>query len=114
MNAPKRKNAVRVNAMAIAELIKGIQDECHTLYELSEMSGLSYITTLKYCNVFHKAKIIHICDWAPDIKGGHTLRVYAMGAGKDAKKPSPISSKEACARYRARKKQQKLLQRMAG
>lgn len=100
--------------MAVAEMIKGIQDACHTLYELADMSGLSIQTTRHYCNTLHKAQVIHICDWREDAKGGKTLRVFAMGYGDDAKKPKPMSCKEACARYRARKKHEKLLQRMAG
>lgn len=111
---PRRKNAVRVNAMAIAELLLGIQHACHTLYELAEMSGLSYHTVMKYCNVMHKRHVIHICDWEADNRGGRTLRVYAMGAAPDVPKPAPMTSKEACARYRARKKQEQLIKRMAG
>lgn len=114
MKPPRRKNAVRVNAMAVAEMIKGIQDGCHTLYELSDMSGLSIQTVRHYCNVLHKARVIHVCDWREDAKGGKTLRVFSMGYGDDAKKPKPMSSRDACARYRARKKHERLLQRMAG
>ena len=110
----RRKPATRVNALAAAHLLRGIQDGCHTLYELTEMCGLQYQTVLKYCNALHKLKVIHICDWSEDAKGGRTLRVYAMGAAPDVPKPKRLTCKEICARYRAKRKQLQMIQRMAG
>lgn len=110
----RRRVTTRVNALAVSHMLRGIQDGCHTLYDLADMSGLQYQTVLHYCKVLHKQKVIHICDWNEDIRGGRTLRVYAMGADKDMPKPKPQSGKEICARYRAKKKQLELLQRMAG
>lgn len=105
---------IRVNALAVGHMLRGIQDACHTLYELTEMSGLRYQTVLHYCNTLHKLKVIRICDWSEDTRGGRTLRVYAMGSEKDAPKPARKSNREACARYNAKLKQMKLMQRMAG
>jgi hypothetical protein len=109
----RRKPTTRVNALAAAHLLRGIQDGCHTLYELTEMCGLQYQTVLKYCNALHKLKVIHICDWSEDVRGGRTLRVYAMGTAPDMPKPRRLTGKEICARYRAKRKQLQMIQRMA-
>ena len=109
-----RRSATRVNALAVSHMLRGIQDGCHTMYDLAEMSGLQYQTVLHYCKTLHKQKVIHICDWSEDARGARILRVYAMGTDKDVPKPKALSGKEVCARYRAKKKQIELLQRMAG
>lgn len=114
MTTSRRKPATRVNALAVAHMLRGIQAACYTLYELADMCGLRYQTVLTYCNTLHKQKVIHICDWSEDVRGARTLRVYAMGAKDDAAKPARMTSKEICARYRAKKKQIQLLQRMSG
>ena len=105
---------IRVNALAVGHMLRGIQDGCHTLYELAEMSGLQYQTVLHYCNTLHKLKVIHICDWREDVRGARTLRVYAMGDDLDAPKPKRKTDKEVCARYREKCRQLQMLQRMAG
>jgi hypothetical protein len=38
------KPSTRVNALAVAHMLRGIQDGCHTLYELTDMCGLQYQT----------------------------------------------------------------------
>jgi len=104
---------VRVNAVAIAELMIGLQDACHTMLELCDMTGLSIQTVRYYCGVMHRRGIVHICDWREDAKGGRTLKVFALGTGKDMPKPKPQSKSEACKRYREKMKQAKLLAMMA-
>lgn len=108
-----RRNAIRVNAIAIAELMLGLQDGCHTMQELSDMCGLSIQTVRNYCKQLHKRSLVHIVDWREDKHGGRTLRVYELGEGIDVKRPAPRSRAEACAKWRAKQKAAKMLQRMA-
>ncbi len=103
----------RINAIAMAELMLGLQDGCHTMIELGEMSGLSMQTVRRYLKMLHKRHVIHVADWREDAKGGRTLKVYALGTGTDMPRPKPMPQKVICARYRARKRQERLMQLMA-
>ena len=104
----------RFNAVAMAELLVGLQDACHTQLELADMCGLSIQTVRHYLKLLHKRKVIHVCDWSEDAKGSRTLKVFALGAGRDMPKPKPLTTAEVCARYRRRKAQEKILHMMAG
>lgn len=105
--------SVRVNAIAIAELMVGLQDGCHTMLELADLSGLSIQTVRNYIKQLHKRGAVHIADWREDAKGGRTLKVFELGPGKDMPKPKPRPKAESCAKWRAKQRQAKLLQRMA-
>lgn len=108
-----RRSSVRVNAIAIAELMVGLQDGCHTMLELADLSGLAINTVRNYCNQLHKRGAVFISDWREDAKGGRTLKVFELGQGKDMPKPAPRPRAEACKRWREKQRQQKLLARMA-
>ena len=108
-----KKRIVRINAISIAELMVGLQDGCHTLMELAEMSGLAIQTVRRYCRQLHKRKVIHVCDWREDKNGGRTLKVFDLRPGKDMPKPPRKTPAEICARYRAKKNHAKMIQRMA-
>lgn len=109
MTAAKRS---RINAIAIAELMIGLQDACHTTWELCDMSGLSIQTVRHYCNTLHRKGIVHITDWREAGNGGRTLKVFALGSGTDMARPRPLTKTESCRRYRSKQRQQKLLQMM--
>ena len=102
------KKVIRVNAIAIAEMLKAAQEGIYTSWELVEITGLTINTVRGYMNVFHKAGIIHICDWEEDARGNRTRKVYKLGAGKDAKKPK-LSQSEVNRRYREKIKAMKLM-----
>jgi len=102
-----------VNAIAIAELMVGLQDGCHTMLELADLSGLSIQTVRNYCKQLHKRGAIFIADWSEDAHGGRTLKVYELGQGIDMPKPKPKPKAEACAKWRAKQRAAKLLQMMA-
>ncbi len=103
-----KKKVIRVNAIAIAEMLKAAQDGIYTAFELVEMTGLSINTVRGYMNVFHKAGVIHVCDWEEDIRGNRTRKVYKLGKGKDMPKPK-MSQAEVNKRYREKVKNLKLM-----
>lgn len=103
---------VRVNAVALANLLIGLQDACHTCHQLADLTGLRVGTVRHYLSTLHAKGIIHICDWSEDAKGGRTLKVFTLGSGADMSKPKPKGAKAACVKYRAKKKQLKLLTAM--
>lgn len=112
--APRRKNIIRVNAMAIANLIKALDEGCYCYEELTELCGFSIQTARHYVKALYKVGMVHIADWTEDKRGVRTVKVWALGEGVDAKKPQPIPAKVACAKYRAKMKQIKLMQQMTG
>ena len=105
--------SVRVNAIAIAELMVGLQDGCHTMLELADLSGLSIQTVRNYIKQLHKRGAVHIADWREDAKGGRTLKVFELGPGKDMPKPRPRPKAETCAKWRAKQRHAKVLRMMA-
>ena len=114
LKVARRKNAVRVNAIAVAQIIAALNTSAYTAYDLEEISGLSIQTVRHYLKALYKAKAIHIADWTEDGRGNRTTRAFMIGNFPDAKKPQPITAKEACAKYRAKMKQLKLVQQMTG
>jgi predicted ArsR family transcriptional regulator len=106
-----KKPVIRVNAIAIAEMLKAAQEGVYTAYELSEISGLSINTVRGYINVFHKNGIVHISDWEEDLRGNRTRKVFKLGKGKDMPKPKQTAS-EVNRRYREKMKQIKLMKEL--
>lgn len=100
---------VRVNAIALSNLLIGLQDASNTCHDLAELTGLRIGTVRHYLNIMHAKGIIHICDWNEDAKGGRTLKVFTLGSGTDMPKPPPKGPAAACAKYRAKMKQAALV-----
>jgi predicted transcriptional regulator len=112
--SPRRKNIIRVNATAVAQMLSRMIEDQATIDELAQASGLSFNTVSKYLKALHKAKVVYVADWTEDKRGIRTIRSWSIGNQPDAKKPQPITAKEACAKYRAKMKQIKLMQQMTG
>lgn len=110
----RRKVAVRVNALAVSHMITALCNGPHSAYELQDISGLSIQTVRHYLKALYKNKAIHIADWTEDGRGNRTTRSFMIGNEDDAKKPQRITAKVACAKYRAKMKQIKLMQQMTG
>ena len=106
-----KKPVIRVNAIAIAEMLKAAQEGVYTSHELVEITGLSINTVRGYMNVFHKKGIVHIADWEEDPKGNRTRKVFKLGKGKDMPKPKQSMS-EINRRYREKMKQIKLMKEL--
>lgn len=101
----------KVNALTFSILCKLMMDGTRTCHELAEESGLHVLTVYDWTRELHRQGVIHICMW--DGEGRSSVRIFKMGPGKDA--PRPTKSRAAIhADYRARKKTQELLQLMAG
>jgi len=114
LKTPRKKNAIRVNALVVSKMISAMCSGPHSAYELRDISGLGIQTVRNYLKALHKAKAIHIADWTEDGRGNRTTRSFMIGNDDDAKKPQRITAKEACAKYRAKMKQIKLMQQMTG
>jgi predicted ArsR family transcriptional regulator len=104
---------IKVNAMCQAQLVKLLLEGTHTCYELAQATGLHYVTVLHYCRELHKAGAAHIAMWEKDSRGRDLLKVYKLGAGKDAKR-SKMSSAERQQKYRDKKKHAQMVQVTTG
>lgn len=109
----KGKRIVKVNALTQAQLIKLLLDGLYTCEELADLTGLHYVTALQYTRELHRAGAAHICAWEKDTRGRDAIRVYKLGAGKDAKRTKKTSAERARA-YQAKKRMLNAIQASAG
>lgn len=97
--------------MTFSLMCKLLQEGTRTCAELAEETGLHKLTVYDWVAALHKQKVIHICMWEGE--GRKATRVFMLGSGRDAAKPTKPRAKVR-AEYHARKAAQKLNQRMAG
>lgn len=107
-----KKRQIKVGALTYAQLILHMLEGNYTCQELAELSGLHYVTVLQYTRELHRAGAAHISSWEKDDHGRDALKVYKIGAGKDAKRQK-MSQAERQARSRAKRAHLDLMQRMA-
>ena len=108
---PGAKRAKKMNAFTYAVLIRLLMDGTRTCRELAEETGLHILTVYDYTYHLHKSGAAFIVTW--DGEGRHQTRIYMIGRGKDAPRPSK-SRKQIADDYRSRKAAKDLLHRMAG
>lgn len=108
---PGAKRAKKMNAFTYAVLIRLMMDGTRTCRELAEETGLHILTVYDYTYHLHKSGAAFIVTW--DGEGRHQTRIYMIGRGKDAPRPSK-SRKQIADDYRSRKAAKELLHRMAG
>lgn len=109
----KGKRMIKINAISYAKLVALMLDGTYDCKELAEITGLHYVTVLHYTREMYKEGACHIGSWNKDDRGRDLRIVYKIGKGKDAKR-NTMTRNERAARYRAKKKQIALMQRMAG
>lgn len=95
---------VKVNAMSQALMIKMLIEGESTCQDMANETGLHVQTVRHYCREFHIARVIHIDHYELDTSGRRTLKVFKLGAARDAKR-TPLTPSQRQARTRARKKQ---------
>lgn len=105
---------IKLSAMTYAIVLKLLARGEYTMYELAEKSGLHYATVIDYTQALRKVGMIHITDWLPDSRGHYSLKVYKLGQGRDVPRPAPIQARERTRAYRAKMKQQAMINAMAG
>ena len=108
---PGAKRAKKMSAFTYAVLIRLMMDGTRTCRELAEETGLHILTVYDYTYHLHKSGAAFIVTW--DGEGRHQTRIYMIGRGKDAPRPSK-SRKQIADDYRSRKAAKDLLHRMAG
>ena len=110
--AKPRRKQIKVGAITYAQLILHMLEGNHTCKELAELTGAHYVTVLLYARELHKAGAAHISGWEKDSRGRDIIKVYKIGADKDAKRQRMSQAKRQ-ERYRAKQAHLDLMQRMA-
>lgn len=108
---PGTRRGHKVNALTFAILVKLLYEGTRTCYELAEETGLHKLTVYDWTRIMHEQGVLHICMWEGE--GRSSMRIFKMGPGKDAPRPTK-TREQIAADYRARQKAKQLLQRMAG
>lgn len=99
--------------MTQAQLIKLLMEGAYNCKELAELTGLHYVTVLQYTRELHKVGAAHIVRWETDERGREAVKVYKLGAGRDARR-SRMTEAQRQARYRAKLKARQRAMVMAG
>ena len=73
-----------------------------TKFDLELRCFLALRNVNAYLKIMHEAGDIHIHSYRRDTPHGSPTTVWAWGAGVDAKKPRPLTKREASRRYRQR------------
>lgn len=108
-----RRRRSCVSALTLAQLIKYMLEGEHNCFKLADLTGLHYVTVLRYTRAFYREGVAHIAHYDKDNRGCHSIKVYALGPGRDATRPK-LTRAQKTARYRAKMAQIKMLQMMAG
>jgi hypothetical protein len=99
--------AVRLGPLSVAKLMRALLDGPCSMPELQHTSGLSINTLHGYMRALRKEGVVHISGWEKDATGRDSLRVFKLGAGKDA--PRRRKPKAQVARECRKRKQDAML-----
>lgn len=116
MSAPPRnkgKSVIKINAFTQGVLIKNMLEGTYNCQELADLTGLHYLTVLRYARELHRAGAAHISSWEKDARGRDVVKVYKIGTGKDAKREK-LTGAERQERVREKRRAQEMAQVMAG
>jgi hypothetical protein len=97
------KKPVRLGALSMAKISRALLDGPCSIRELKVISGLSTNTLHEYMRALRKEQVVHICGWEKDATGRESLRVFKLGAGRDA--PRSKKSKAQIAKECRKRKQ---------
>jgi hypothetical protein len=111
MKKRSSRKYTKVGAMSYAILLKHLAEGVYTCHELADVVGLHVLTVYDYTKAMYKQGVIHICAWENDALGRCSIRIYMLGAGKDAAKGTKTRI-QISADYRARQKQIEMNQLM--
>lgn len=107
------RRPIRGNALAFAHLVTALLDGGYSAKELTEITGLAIATVRRYLYALHKTGAAYISGWDQDDCGRYRAAQYSLGMGIDVKKPKPAPQKLKSARWRKKRRNIDLLQRMA-
>jgi len=96
------RTRANANTVLFCEIVKAL-DGGATIADVVERSGCSPSTAGKLINHMHQQGLVHVCAWDAPVSG-YPVRVFAMGARRDAPRPKAMTKREKSLRqYYARK-----------
>lgn len=102
------RRVIKINAILQAQLIKLLLEGEYSCEELAQETGLHYVTVLQYTRELHRAGAAHIVRYEKDSRDRDSIKVYKLGAGKDAKR-AKLTAAQRQQRVRSRKQLATLL-----
>lgn len=111
--AKKGQEQVKMNPILYAKMLKLMMDGTRTVREIADETGIHYLTACHYTRALHDAGVAHIASWETDALGRDMLKVFMLGAGKDAKRQK-LSDTDRAAKYRQKQMQKEIQNALAG
>lgn len=106
----KGRKVTRLGALTAAKVIATlVKLDGATVYDIADASGLSLPVIRGYLLAMHREGCVYIKAWVLDARGGATMKEWAIGEGKDAKRAPPKNRGEIERAYRQRKRMAALL-----
>lgn len=96
MAPPRGKYQTKLNAVMFSMMLEELMAGPSKAQDIAEYTGMSIITVQRTLRVMHRRKVIHVAAWEEDARGAWTLRAFALGDKKDARKPPPKSRGGKC------------------
>lgn len=101
-NAKYRRKQIKMGAVLYGRMVEMMLHGTFSCREISEETGLHYVTVLEYTREMYRAGACYIAHWDKDNRGRDMIKIYKIGKGKDAKRHT-VSKAERAAKYRERK-----------
>lgn len=96
-----KADQIRLSYITFTLLLEELLSGPCTARSLSDHTGMGHRYMCRLLRTMHEKKVVHIAGWDKDSLGRNGVRVYGLGAGKDAKRVT--KSKAECNRdYRRR------------
>lgn len=102
-NQHTARSKTRLNALSFTLVVEELLSGPCTVDALTEASGLERRTIYLLLRTMYEHKVVHIASYEKDALGRIGTRVYGLGEGKDAKKPTKTGA-QACKEWRQRQK----------
>ena len=99
----------RINAIMQATMLRALYEGPCTVQDLCEACGGGIVAIRGYILALRKLKLVHIAEWHEAANGAAVIPAYVWGPDKkDVKRPVKTNA-ERSARYKARKRDEALL-----
>lgn len=87
MAPPTGIRQVKLNAVMFAMMLDELLTGPCTAKHISEVTGMAGLTVNRTFRAMYRRRVVHVAGWEKDAAGRHTVRVFALGPGRDAKIP---------------------------
>ena len=79
-----KKRQTRLSHITFTLVLEELMSGPSKVSDLVEHSGMTHRYLNRLMRTMHRKKVVHIAGWDKDTLGRYGVRVYGLGAGKDA------------------------------